>query len=102
MFAAFICYLIFYVIAFFLYGVEQLFKNNKYTLRDVFMGLLIACSGPLYLIICFASFVGTYIVTLIFLIEEFVKDPDMHNETVLFTDEKIQRIISKVRKIVKR
>jgi len=31
-----------------------------------------------------------------------VKDPDMHNETVLFTDTKIQSIISKVRKIVKR
>ena len=95
MVAFIILYLVGYVIAFFLRSIVEFVHNGEYTLRDVFMGLLVSCSSFVYIIICFTSWISTYIVKLIFLIEEFINNEDMYADKVLLTKAGIMNIFKK-------
>jgi hypothetical protein len=91
-----VVYLIGYVVAFLLRSIVEFVHNGKYTLRDVFMGLLVACTSFFYVGLCFVGWAGAYIAKLIFIIDEFVINKDMHADKILITKTDIVKVIKKV------
>jgi hypothetical protein len=92
-------WLIFSIISFIVYGIERIIVTKYYTLRDVFMGLLLAVGGPLYTIYCIGCILATHIVTLLFLIEDFVRDKDMYANVVIIDK---ADVVYKIKKLLKR